>query len=64
MNAKSCRSGTREGLGSGRYAPSVQPLSPDQNQPKGVKPAQTPFPEVCSFRLPKVRSFRLPLTSA
>ncbi len=62
MNTRSCRSGTREGLDSSRYAPSVQPLSPDRNQPKSVRSALTPFSELCSFRLPKVCSFRLPLT--
>ena len=62
VNRRACRSGTREGLVSGRYAPSVQPLSPDPNLPKGVRPTPAPFSEVCSFRLPKMCSFRLPLT--
>ena len=64
VNGRACRTGTREGLDSGRYAPSVQPLSPPRNQPKGVTPVPAPFSEVCSFRLPKMSSFRLPLTPA
>ena len=62
MTAIPCRSGVREGLDSGRYAPSVLPLTPDRLQPTSGSSALPPFPKVCSFRLPKVCSFRLPLT--
>ncbi len=47
--AMSCRTGTREGLDSGRYAPSGQPPTPDRNQPKSVSSAPTPSLEVCNF---------------
>ena len=50
VNGRACRTGTREGLDSGRYASSAQPLSPDRFQPKSVRPTPAPFSEVCSFR--------------
>ena len=56
----SCQFAKREGLDSSRYAPSVQPLAPDRNRKRSVRPTPAPFSEVCSFRLTKMSSFRLP----
>ena len=62
MTAPTRRTGMHEGLDSGRYAPSVQPLMPDWNQPESVGSASTPSSKVGHFRLPQMRHFRLPLT--
>ncbi len=45
----------REGLDSGRYAPSVHPLTPRRYQPESVRSAPTPSSEVGHFRLPQMR---------
>ena len=50
--AVSSKPALREGLDSGRYAPSVHPLTPDRYQPESVRSAPTPSSEVGHFRLP------------
>ena len=47
-----CQPALREGLDSGRYAPSVHPLTPHRYQPESVRSATTPPSEVGHFRLP------------
>ena len=58
-----CQPASREGLDSGRYAPSVHPLTPHRYQPESVRSAPTPSSEVGHFRLPQMGHFRLPLTT-